>query len=343
MLGLVLLCGSAIPAEAQTITLQTASGGVTIGGFNPNWTGALGNTNALGIGTPGAGVTVITAGLTGGVLYATPVNVVVSGAGFSNKAVVRAHVSTNYAHPSVLQLRVCYPASGCSNAASYQTISLSSVTPTDVIPPTGVLTGTYTAWFAVFVSAVNGASAFTGADTATVTLRTYDYPNNTLRNTDTLALSNSVQTALRLALASAGGLPVVPASNYSMACGSVNGLGIGPAAGLSVSFPSGGALYRTPYSIQTTFAGFSSTTATVKVYVNVDFAHPAVLELRDSADNTTFAAISKSAATSTTISTTMPSGSPLTRYLGLFVSSLNGAGAFTGADSATLTFTVIVP
>jgi hypothetical protein len=33
----------------------------------------------------------------------------------------------------------------------------------------------------------------------------------------------------------------------------------------------------------------------------------------------------------------------VTPYLGLFVSNVNGAGAFNGSDSATLTYTLTVP
>ena len=33
----------------------------------------------------------------------------------------------------------------------------------------------------------------------------------------------------------------------------------------------------------------------------------------------------------------------ITRYLGVFVASTNGAGAFTGVDTAQLTYTLTVP
>lgn len=341
--ALILVSCAVVPARAQNLGLSTSSGGVTIGGSKPNWTGGFGSINGFGIGTPGTGVTVITSGVTGGALYTTPVNFVVTGAGGPNRAVVRAHVSTNHTHPTVLQLKVCYPASGCASAANYQTISLSSGTPTDVIAPTGVGNGTYIVWFGVFVSNLNGASAFSGADPATVTLRSYNHPNNVLNDTDTLALSKTVQTAVRFTLATAGGLTVSPGSDFSVAFGSVNGLGIAPGAGVTVSFPAGGALYATPYSIQPEFASFSSTNGTVNAYVSVDFAHPSILELRDSSNGSTFNAISKIAGSPTVISSTLSSGSANTRYLGLFVSGTNGAGAFTGADSAGVRFTLVAP
>ena len=65
--------------------------------------------------------------------------------------------------------------------------------------------------------------------------------------------------------------------------------------------------------------------------------------MRDTPDNSAFTAISKVPASPTTISSTAASGSALTRYLGMFVSTLNGAGAFTGSDNVVLTYTVLVP
>jgi hypothetical protein len=76
----------------------------------------------------------------------------------------------------------------------------------------------------------------------------------------------------------------------------------------------------------------------------MDFAHPAILELRDAAlAGGPYTAISKIAGAPTSLTTTAGSGTGLTRYLGLFVSNANGAGTFTGADSATLTYTLTVP
>jgi len=48
--------------------------------------------------------------------------------------------------------------------------------------------------------------------------------------------------------------------------------------------------------------------------------------------------------TALTITAAAASRSTITRFLGLFVSNTNnGPGFFTGADSATLTFTITVP
>jgi hypothetical protein len=344
VLSVAALAGSVVPAGAQNLRLTTATGGMTISGSNPNWNGGFGNVNGMGIGTAGSGVSVMTTGVSGGVLYTTPFNMVVTGVTSLIVGVdIKAHVSSAFSHPSVLGLRICYPAATCTSAASYTTISSNAGAPSDVLA--FVPNGTYVASLGLFVSNTNGATAYSGLDAATVTFRALTLGLVAL-DTDTLTLNSpnvNVQTALRLLLAAAGGLAIPTGSDFTAAFGTVNGLGIGPAAGLSVTTVAGGVLYSTPYAIQPTFAGFSSTTGTVTVHVSVDFAHPTILELRHSSNNISYSPISKLLASPTSISSTMTSGSSLTRYLGLFVSSLSGPSAFTGADSATLRFTLVIP
>jgi hypothetical protein len=136
------------------------------------------------------------------------------------------------------------------------------------------------------------------------------------------------------------GVNIAASSDFSLNFGNVNGLGISPAAGLSASAVSGGFLYSTPYRFQPSFAGFSGTTALVTVYASADFVHPAILELRDSATNGgPYTAISKIAGTPTVFGSSFGNLSSNQRFLGLFVSSGNGAAAFTGSDTAILTFT----
>ena len=102
-------------------------------------------------------------------------------------------------------------------------------------------------------------------------------------------------------------------------------------------------LYGTPYLLQPTFAGFSSTSGTLTSYVSTDFVHPSQLELRDSSSGSSYSTISKSSGSQTTFTSSAASASPITRYLGLFVSDTNGGAVFTGADTATVTFTLVVP
>jgi len=348
LLALVMAC--LWPARLQsavTLSLSTGAGGVTISGARPNYVAGFGNVNGLGVGVPAAGVTVITTGVVGGVLYTTPYNIRISNMFNTHFASVSAYVSTNFAKPALLILQSCYPSSGCSSASSFTTISLSAATPTPIIIAPGIHNSTVTASLGLFVANSNGASVSAGAETAILTLKATDL-NNGQTSTVTLNLNNpseNLQTAVQLLLATApGGLTISPASDFSMNYGNVNGLGIGPGAGLTVVGSAGGVIYSTPYYLQPSFSTFTSTTSSITVYVSTDFANPAILNLQDSALSAgPYAAISKIPGTPTSITTTAPSGSSPTRYLGLFVSAANGAGTFTGADSATLTYTLTVP
>lgn len=330
---------------ATTLKLQTAAGGVTISGAHPTFSASLGNVNGLGVGTPSAGVTLITAGVSGGALYTTPYNLNISGAPGGSTTSVTAYVSSNFAHPAILILESCPINTSCTTASSFSILSTNAGAPTTVIPTPGVGNNTTnTATLGLFVANTNGAGTFSGSDSAIITFKATNSGGQT--DTVTLGLNNeTVQTAVRLLLATApGGLTISPASDFSMNYGNVNGLGIGPAAGLTIVSASGGVIYSTPYLIKPSFSSFSSTTGSVKVYVSVDFVHPAILELRDAAaSGGPYTAISKSSGAQSSLTTTAASGSSLTRYLGLFVSNVNGPTAFTGSDSATLTYTLTVP
>jgi len=338
------------PANGQSITLQTASGGFAVSGSSHTFLAGFGAVNGLGVGTPGTGVSVTTSGVSGGSLYTTNYNIQVAGAGGQNTAVIFAYVSSNFSHPAVLQLRSCYPS--CTGAASFTTLSTNSGAPTTIIGVPGVLNGTYTASLALFVSNVSGSGAFSGPDSATITFQVYAYSSDShtsiLKESDTLSLSNpseNVQTAVQLTLATApGGLTISPAADFSVNYGNVNGLGIGPNTGETTVSASGGIIYSTPYWIQPTFAGFSTSTATVKAYVSSTFVHPTILSLYDAtASGGPYSAISTSSGSPTALTSSASSGSNVTHYLGLFVSSANGAGIFTGADNATLTYTLTAP
>lgn len=349
---MALMALTATPAWGQfTLRLAQAPGGMPIAGTGP-YTAGFGNVNGLGVGLPGTGITILTTGVAGAVLYTTPYNLVISGLTLGRTATVDAYVSANFAHPTILVLQSCPYGGSCGSAASYTTISLVAGSRTPIIS-TGVGNGTYTAYLGLFVSATNGASAFTGTDSASVIFRATRTGGTT--RTATLNLTNpiqTVQTAVRLLLSTApGGLTVSPGSDYAMNFGNVNGLGLGlPSPGLTVVSATGGVIYSTPYLIQPSFSSFLSTTSSVRVYVSTDFLHPSALELRDSAaSGGPYTAISKLSGSPTSITSSASSGSTLTRYLGLFVSASSGPGAFPGTaggsapDSATLTYTLIVP
>jgi hypothetical protein len=68
----------------------------------------------------------------------------------------------------------------------------------------------------------------------------------------------------------------------------------------------GGIIYSTPYLLNPAYTDFTSTTATINVYVSSNFAHPAILKLDDSgASAGPYTAISTTAGTPTVITTTV--------------------------------------
>lgn len=336
----------ATPLARGTLTLQSAAGGITIGGAHPNFTGTLGNVNGLGVGTPSAGVSVITTGVTGGVLYTT--SYVLHVTGVAANMGVTAYVSINFAHPAILILYSCPINTNCTTFSSFSKLSTSAAAPTTIIPSPGVgNNSSSTATLGLFVSNTNGAGAFTGANSATITFVMKRVSNGNTNDTVALALNNeTVQNAVQLLLATASGLSITAGSgtDYAMNFGNVNGLGLAPSAGLTVTSVSGGVVYATSYLLQPTFSSFTSTTGTLETYVSLDFTNNTVLQTETAtAIGGPFTPISKSSATQTVLTSSVTSGTNFTSYLGLFVSNVNGAGTFTGADNANLTYTLTVP
>jgi hypothetical protein len=345
------LIGPAKPAIAQngTLSLSSAPGGIafTIGGGGNTYSSQFGVMNALGIGAPSAGVTVIP--LNNGALYITKYQVTMTGLPNPHLAAITAVVSSNFTHPGALVLQSCPSTSACTASGNFSAMSTVAGAPTTVVPAPGINNQTVTAGLGIFLPDNDGAAAFTGLDTARITLTATDTINNKTIGTVEIRLDTpqgeTVQNAVRLTLATAtGGLTITPAADFSMNFGNVNGLGFGPAAGLTTVAAAGGAIYSTPYLLQPAFTDFTSTTATIKTFVSTNFAHPSALVLRDAAAGAgPYNNIGLTAGTATQITNTAADRSSITRFLGLFVSSVNGATAFTGSDSATLTFTLTVP
>jgi len=344
-----ILMAPARQAGAQTFSLSSAPGGITltVGGGGNRYSGQFGTMNALGIGTPSAGVTVIP--LSNGALYYTPYRLTVTGLAANHKAGVTGFVSTNFGHPAALIMQSCPSTSSCNSSAQFSAMSTIAGAPTTIVPAPGIGNSTVTAGLAIFLPDNNGATAFTGLDTARLSLTMTDLTNNQVVGTIEIRLNSpqgeTVQDAVRLTLATAsGGLTVTPSADFSMNFGNVNGLGFGPGAGLTTVAAAGGVIYSTPYVLQPTFTDFTSTTATIKTFVSTNFAHPAVLQLRDAAASAgPYTNIGTTAGTATQITNTAANRSSITRFLGLFVSNTNGATAFAGSDAATLTFTLTVP
>jgi hypothetical protein len=224
-------------------------------------------------------------------------------------------------------------------------MSISALAPTPVIPSPGIGNATAIVGIGVFLPDNNGATAYTGSDTAAFTLTMTDLNTNLVVATANVFLNSpaeTVQNAVQLTLGTAaGGLTITPASDYTTNFGNVNGLGIGPGSGLTTVSVAGGMVYSTPYLLNPAYSDFSSTGATIKVALTTNFAHPAVLQMEDA--DASAGPFTQITATPVQITATAADRIAITRYLGLFVSNANGPGAFTGADSASLTFTMTVP
>jgi hypothetical protein len=344
-LVLILLIPVSLNAQAsKQFILQTAAGGAAITGSIPTYSTSFGALNAFGVGSPAIGVTAIT--LPTGTLYYSKINFVTGDMTGHHDATISAYVSTNFIHPSAMVLRGCpNNAASCTVSTNYTNLSTSAAAPTVIVPNMNE-SSTTTAGIAIFIPDNNGAGAFAGTDSATITFVGKDAQNGQALNTVTLSFnSQSLVTALQLTLSTAtGGLTVNAASDYSMNFGNVNGIGVGPGAGLTVVPQAGGVIYSTPYTLTPAFSNFAQTTGTVKVAVSTNFAHSSVLSLRTAAASAgPYTTISTSVASPTPIATSVATRTAITNYLGLFVSTANGAGAFNGSDSATLTYTLTVP
>ncbi len=346
--ALVVLMVASPAWAAPKIALSSAAGGIAIGGSAPNYTGALGSVNGLGVGIVPAGETVISTGVAGGVLYMTPYTITATGLPQNTTWSVESIVTTQFTNTGNLAMENCPVGGSCAAASGYSVWSTSILAPTFVYGPGSLGNNTpVTAYLAVFVSNANGAGAITGPDSVTIGFGMVS--NNTLIDTEFLTLTVTSQTAVQLQLQTAGGLTVQPGADYLMNFGFVNGLGAGvPSAGLSLVPAGGGVVYATPYQFQPAFSGLAQTTAHVSTYVSTDFAHPGTLTLQDSAAaGGPYNNISKVAGAPTVLNAAATSGSAQTRYLGLFVSSGDPPTAFPGAgtaaDNAVLTFTLTVP
>jgi hypothetical protein len=347
VLSLLILAGARQAYAAPSFQLLQAPGGLGGNQVGNNYTTSFGTMNALGLGAPLAGLTVAT--LNSGAQYFTQYQILFQGLGAGQNARLTVYVSTNFAHPLAQVVQNCPSTAACNTSGGYSNMSTLVGAPSTVIA--SMNNSTATAGLGIFLPDNDGASAFTGADTTgVITLTMIDVSTNAVLQTATLAFnaapSNTVQNAVQLTLATAaGGLTVTPASDFSMNFGNVNGLGFGPAAGLSTTAVAGGVVYSTPYLLKPVFTDFNSTTATIKVFVSTNFAHPTLLIMRDAAASAGpwLTNIGLTAGTATQITNTAADRSSITRFLGLFVSNINGATSFRGNDSATLTFTLTVP
>jgi hypothetical protein len=173
----------------------------------------------------------------------------------------------------------------------------------------------------------------------------------------TLQVSATIQSAVQLTLstgtAAVTHCAVAPGAgtDYSMNFGTVDALGISAGSCNKFAPTTPGvtdAVYWSDYNLNPVFTSQTATTNTITAKVTTDFAAPKnIFIVRDSANSSTVPA---SAAAFTAVSTGTPdtivtnaaSGVAQTRFIGVEVTPANGPTVLTGAQSATVTFTLTV-
>jgi len=162
---------------------------------------------------------------------------------------------------------------------------------------------------------------------------------NTNTTTSELAISATVQTAVQLNISTGSGGATVSGSAatglFSVSFGNVNGLGIGtPAAGISVSADGSGALYKTPINLTPIYSGFTTETATITVMQDSAGDTDLVRE----GDSSISSSSTVSASSPTSVASGKASGVSFERYVGMYVTRSEAAGA----KSGTLIYTITV-
>jgi len=339
---------------AAKLKLASSGTGFAIAGVSPAYTASFGTMNALAFGTPATNVTATA--LSNGAVYFTTLNVSVQAIGGGNTGVVKAYVSTNFIGNAASAMIVygCAAPSACTSSGQLSALGTSQAGASTLASGLTSASSSANVGIAIFLPDNNGATAFTGLSVlgCTLTFDLYLNGGGTSTDTVTLALLNeTVQNAVQLTVGSAaagltignsGGPLVDP---FSMNFGNVNALGIGPGSGLTTVAQAGGIIYSTPYNLLPVFTDMNQTSGSVKACVSTTFTHSAILTLKDSATGSagSFSNISTNCGAATSLSGSAGNRSTVARYLGLFVSNVNGATAFTGLDNATLTYTLTVP
>lgn len=181
--------------------------------------------------------------------------------------------------------------------------------------------------------------------------------NNTNTVSPTLQISVNVQKAIRLTLSTGtaavthcavvnnGGNP-----DYTMNFGTADALGIN-AGNCNLFGPTNpgvdSAIYWSDYNLTPVFTNQSTTNNTITAQVTTNFTAANASVVRDSANSNAVPAnaaafTAMGVASADTIATNAANGTALTRFIGVAIAPTNGAGTLTGAQSATVTFTLTV-
>jgi hypothetical protein len=143
---------SATVQTAVQLNISTGSGGATVSGSNATglFSVSFGNVNGLGLGTPAAGVTVVTDG--SGALYKTPINVTPVFSGFTTETAT-IEVEQDAAGDTVLARE------GNSSISAASTVSTSSPATVASGAESGIAIERYVGMYAARTEAAGAKSA----------------------------------------------------------------------------------------------------------------------------------------------------------------------------------------
>ncbi|MGC2694744.1 MAG: hypothetical protein WA738_03055 [Candidatus Angelobacter sp.] len=175
----------------------------------------------------------------------------------------------------------------------------------------------------------------------------------------TLQVSATIQKAVQLTLSTgtsaAAHCAVTPTGSspdYTMNFGTVDALGINP-GGCNKFNPAtpgtSNAIYWSDYNLTPVFTSHTATAGTtITAQVTTNFGVSNIFIVRDSANSSTVPASAAAftamgtATADTIVGAGLASGTAQTRFIGVAVTPANGATVGTGAQSATVTFTLTV-
>ena len=173
---------------------------------------------------------------------------------------------------------------------------------------------------------------------------------NTGTVSPTVKLNVTVQSAIQLTLGTGTGCAITAGggTDYNMIFGDVDALAInGPSCGSKFAPTTLGttnAAYYSDYKLTPVFAGQLVSTNTLNAYVSANFAKANLAVVQSNSAPVTISDLtlmSTNAGAQTSVATNAVSGTSLTRYIGVSVTPANAA-ALTGADAATITYTLTV-
>jgi hypothetical protein len=205
-------------------------------------------------------------------------------------------------------------------------------------------------YFAIFVlgimalsTAAFAATTATGTNTVAPTLQI----SATIQKAVQLTLSTGTAAVTHCTVTATGGSP-----DYTMNFGTVDALGINAGNCNKFNPVTPGvtnAIYWSDYNVTPVFTSHTAIAGTtITAQVTTNFGVSNIFVVRDTANSSTVPA---SAAAFTAVGTAtadtiagpgVTSGTALTRFVGVAVTPANGATVGTGAQSATVTFTLTV-